>query len=979
MPTCPRDETYRQVNRAYEEWFGRPAAELIGKHISDVLGTQAYETIRPHVAAALAGQPVSFESEVPYASGGARWIRAQYIPDRDTNGNIQGYVSLVLDVTDAKRAEQRLAEEARINETLYRVGTALAQDLDLDTVFARLTDEATALCRAQFGAFFYNVDDPERGRYMLYTLAGVPREKFAGFPMPRNTEVFGPTFAGDGVVRSDDITKDARYGKSAPYHGMPAGHLPVCSYLAVPVVSRTGEVHGGLFFGHAERAVFTERDERMIVAVAAQAAVAIDNARLHAATITAEQQYRALAESSPQLVWTTTPDGSVEYCNPQFLAYVGFSLEEMRREPKWHVLVHVEDMARATDAWSHALSTGEPYEVEYRFRRASDGSYRWFLARGACVRDGEGRIVRWVGSCTDIDDHKRSEETHRFLAEAGALLASSLDHRQTLPALARLAVPHMADWCSIQLLDSKGDLERVAVAHADPHRLDVIREIERQYPADENDAARRIVRTGASEYVHELTDDMLVASSRDPHHLELIRILGLRSWMAVPIKVDRRTIGVISLASSESGRLFDQRDVDIAEELGRRVGASIDNARLFEMTQQERRRAEEASRAKDELLGVTSHELRTPLNAILGWVRMLRSGHLSDDKRERALETIERNVKIQVQLVEDLLDFNRVITGKLRLALAPLEPAEVVEAAVDVIRPAAEAKNVRLQVLLDPDAGILNGDAERLQQVVWNLLSNAVKFTPKDGRVYIRMQREDSHVEIVVADTGAGIAPAFLPHVFQPFRQQDATATRAHGGLGLGLAIVKHLVELHGGSIEARSDGVGKGATFVVRLPVSPLRSASLPPPATPVSRRGDTHALLQCPPELEGLRVLVCEDEPDARELLESILTGCKATVTLAGSVTEALDRFSENIPDVIISDIGMPEASGYDLIRRIRALPADKGGRVPAVALTAYASMADRTRALMEGFQNHVAKPTEPQELVAAVAALAGKFTRP
>jgi PAS domain S-box-containing protein len=695
------DETYRQVNRAYEGWFGRPAAELIGKHISEVLGTRAYETIRPHVAAALTGQLASFESEVPYATGGARWVRAQYIPDRDASGKVHGYVSLVLDVTDAKRAEEQLAEEARINETLYRVGTALAQDLDLDTVFARLTDEATALCRAQFGAFFYNVDDPERGRYMLYTLAGVPREKFAGFPMPRNTEVFAPTFVGNRLVRSDDITKDPRYGKNAPYYGMPAGHLPVRSYLAVPVVSRSGEVHGGLFFGHAEPAVFTDRDERLIVAVAAQAAVAIDNARLHAATTTAEQQYRALAESSPQLVWTTTPDGRIEYCNPQFLAYVGLSLEQMR-DPVWDALLHAEDVQKAIGAWTAALASGEPYEVEYRFRRASDGSYRWVLARGACVRDGDGRIVRWVGSCTDIDDQKRSEETHRFLAEAGALLASSLDHRQTLPALARLAVPHMADWCSIQLLDNNGGLERVALAHADPHRLELVREIERQYPADENDAARRIVGTGTSEYVREISEDMLAARSRDPHHLELIRFLGLRSWLAVPIKVDKRTIGVISLASSESGRLFEQRDVDIAEELGRRVGTTIDNARLFEMTQQERRRAEEASRAKDELLGVTSHELRTPLSAILGWVRMLRSGHLTEDKRERALETIERNAKIQVQLVEDLLDFNRVITGKLRLALAPLEPAEVVEAAVDVIRPAADAKNVRLQVLLDP-------------------------------------------------------------------------------------------------------------------------------------------------------------------------------------------------------------------------------------------------------------------------------------
>nr|MDQ2647102.1 ATP-binding protein [Myxococcota bacterium] len=837
---------------------------------------------------------------------------------------------------------------------------------------------ATALCRAQFGAFFYNVNDPERGRYMLYTLAGVPREKFAGFPMPRNTAVFGPTFAGAGAVRSDDITKDPRYGKSAPYHGMPAGHLPVRSYLAVPVVSRSGEVHGGLFFGHAETGVFTERDERMLVAIAAHAAVAIDNARLHAATMTAEQQYRALAESSPQLVWTTTPDGNVEYCNPQFLEYVGLSIEAMRRGPVWDQLVHPDDVQRATTAWASALSAGEPYEVEYRFRRASDGSYRWFLARGASVRDSEGRIVRWVGSCTDIDDHKRTEETHRFLAEAGALLASSLDYRQTLPALAALSVPRMADWCSIELSSNSGELERIALVHADPHQRDLFREIESQYPPDENDAARRIVGTGKSERAREITDDQLVASSRDPHHLELIRNLGLRSWMAVPIVVDRRSIGVISFASAESGRRFEQRDVDVAEELGRRVGTMIDNARLFEMTQRERLRAEEASRAKDELLSVTSHELRTPLTAILGWIRMLRSGHLGEEKRERALETIERNARIQVQLVEDLLDFNRVITGRLRLSLAPLEPTHVVEAAIDVIRPAAEAKNVRLQVLLDPDAGTVNGDAERLQQVVWNLLSNAVKFTPKGGRVYVRMQREDSHVEIVVADTGSGIAPAFLPHVFQPFRQQDGTVTRTHGGLGLGLAIVKHLVELHGGTIEARSDGEGKGATFVVRLPVSPLRPASPSPSAKTLARPNEALAMLQCPPELEGLHVLVCEDEPDARELLESILVGCKASVTLAASVAEALDRFSERIPDLLISDIGMPDASGYELIRRVRALPVEKGGRVPAIALTAYASMADRTRALMEGFQNHVAKPTEPQELLATVAALVGRFAR-
>ena len=812
---------------------------------------------------------------------------------------------------------------------------------------------------------------------MLYTLSGVPREKFAGFPMPRNTAIFGPTFAGQGVVRSDDITKDPRYGQSPPYRGMPAGHLPVRSYLAVPVISRTGEVHGGLFFGHSATGVFTAKDERMLVAIAAHAAIAIDNARLHAATTAAEEQYRALAESSPQLVWTTTPAGAVEYCNPQFLAFVGMSLEQMRREPVWHLIVHPDDVPAATTAWTKALETGEPYEVEYRFKRAGDGSYRWFLARGVPVRNAEGRITRWVGTCTDIDDRKRAEQTQRFLAEAGSLLAASLDYRATLSMLARLAVPHMADWCAIELVTEAGAVDRVALVHVDRNRMGLIDELERQYPPDGNSTTPRVVRTGASERIREVTDEILMASARDPHHLELTRELGLRSWMAVPIAVHRRTLGAIVFASSESGRLFEPRDQEVAEELGRRVGVTIENARLFEMTQRERLRAEEASRAKDELLSVTSHELRTPLNAILGWTRMLRAGSLTEEKQARALETIERNANLQVRLVEDLLDFSRVVTGRLRLALAPIEPALLVDAAIDVVRPAADAKHLRRHVLLDPAAGMVYGDAGRIQQILWNLVSNAVKFTPKGGRIYVRTQRKDSYVEIIVSDTGAGIEPSFLPHVFQPFRQQDATITRTHGGLGLGLAIVKHLVELHGGTIEAHSDGPGKGATFIVRLPVSPLRAASSGASPDAVTREARNGGGLQCPPELDGLRVLVCEDEADARDLIESILVGCNATVVLAASAAEALEHLREALPDVIISDIGMPDASGYELIRQIRALPPEKGGRVPAVALTAYASMSDRTRALMEGFQNHVAKPTEPQELLAAVAALVGRHT--
>ncbi|HEY8926126.1 MAG TPA: ATP-binding protein, partial [Polyangia bacterium] len=670
------DKTYRALNRRYAEWFGVDPEQAPGQPLAAVIGEAAFAVIEPHLQTAMTGVVASFEAEVPYARLGPRWIRATYVPDLGSAGDVRGVVTLVLDVTEAKRAVERLAEEAAVNETLYRVGTGLNTNLDLDSIFQRLTDEATKVCRAQFGAFFYNVEDTSRGSYLLYVLSGVPREKFAGFPMPRNTDVFAPTFRGDAVVRSDDITKDHRYGHHAPYHGMPPGHLPVRSYLAVPVKSRSGAVHGGLFFGHEEPGMFKERDERVVVAIASQAAVAIDNARL---------------------------------------------LETVRRE---------------------------------------------------------------------------------------------------------------------------------------------------------------------------------------------------------------------------------------------------------------RVRAEEANRAKDLFLGSLSHELRTPLTAIMGWARLLRSGSLAAEKRERAMETIDRNARAQAALIEDILDLSRITSGKMRLEVAPVEVAHVVEAALDTIRPAADAKGVRLQAVLDPDAGVVHGDATRLQQIFWNLLSNAVKFTPRAGRVYVKLSRTDSQVQLLVSDTGKGIPGGFLPWVFDPFSQADSTSTREHGGLGLGLAIVKHLVELHGGTVRAESEGIDKGSSFVVQLPVAPVRSTPSAAPH-PVAVSPSAGHGFECPPELAGVRVLVVDDEADGRELMRTILEGCGAQVSTAGTAVDALQLFQAAPPDLLVSDIGMKGNDGYWLIRQIRALPVERGGRVPAVAVTAYAATRDRTRALMEGFTNHVSKPTEPQELLAVIAASVGRTT--
>jgi PAS domain S-box-containing protein len=615
-----------------------------------------------------------------------RHSRIQVLDGRDV-----GRVWSFRDVTEKRRADETLRDETRILELLNQTGALLASQLDLRTVVQAVTDAATALSGAKFGAFFYNVVGNDGEAYMLYTLSGARREDFELFGQPRATPLFAPTFRGEGPIRCVDVLADPRYGKTPPHHGMPAGHLAVRSYLAVPVVARSGEVIGGLFFGHPEPGVFTERSERIVAGVAAQAASAIDNARLYEGAQRAAEERRELLES-----------------------------------------------------------------------------------------------------------------------------------------------------------------ERAA-----------------------------------------------------------------------------------------------------------------------------RSQAERASAMKDEFLATLSHELRTPLNAILGWSQMLRLPTMNPADLRRGLETIERNARAQTQLIEDLLDMSRIASGKLHMNVQSMMPAVVVEAALETVRAAAEAKGIRLTSALDPAAGPIAADPNRLQQVVWNLLSNAIKFTEKRGRVTVRLQRAGSHVEICVDDTGIGIAPEFLPHVFDRFRQADASSTRTVGGLGLGLAIAKQLVELLGGSVRAASPGPGEGATFIVELPLMAVHF-------DPASVRGasdhhgaESQGLGRV--DLSGVSVLVVDDEPDARDLVARVLVECGALVMTAGSAREALAAIERTRPHVLVSDVGMPNIDGYQLLRMVRELGLARGGGVPAIALTAFARSEDRTRALRAGFLVHVTKPVEPAELVATVASVAGRTGEP
>lgn len=432
-----------------------------------------------------------------------------------------------------------------------------------------------------------------------------------------------------------------------------------------------------------------------------------------------------------------------------------------------------------------------------------------------------------------------------------------------------------------------------------------------------------------------------------------------------PLSHEGRIIGTLTIIEDVTERVA--REAELQAQIEER-------SRLLSSEKLARNEAERANRLKDDFLATISHELRNPLNAILGWAHMMRLGKLTPANQERAVETIYRNAKSQAQLVADLLDVSRIISGKLRLDVRTVDLINIVNAAIDSIRPAVDAKGIRLQIILDPAGGPISGDADRLQQIVWNLLTNAVKFTPKGGRIQVKVQRIDSHVEVVVSDSGIGISKEFLPHVFDRFRQADASITRVHGGLGLGLSIVHQLVDLHGGSVSVESEGEGQGATFTIMLPFVGVISSPQEVESDHPSQSDDVISLDGLP-SLQGLKVLVVDDEADTRELIQEVLKECGSEVITSRSAAEALVALEEHKPDILISDLGMPDEDGYSLISKIRALPSEHGGQIPAAALTAYARAEDRMRVLRSGFQFHLPKPVDSAELVTVVASLAGR----
>jgi PAS domain S-box-containing protein len=676
-------------------------------------------------------------------------------------------------------------------------------------------------------------------------------------------------------------------------------------------------------------------------------------------------------------VIATDATGAVTLMNPVAERLTGWSEAEARGKPLATIFRIINEHSRkpVESPVDKVLALGVVVGLaNHTVLIARDGREIPIDDSGAPISAGDG-VQGVVLVFRDVTEKKRSEGRHDFLSDATALLAESLDYEVTLHRVADLAVAHFASFCAIDLVrDGEPVPRRLVASHADPTKIELANELSRRYPPapTARTGVPRVLRTCASELRSEIPQDGPAgAESFDEADLHQARELGLRSRIIVPLASSRGiALGTMTLAYAESGRTYTKDDLDLAEELGKRCATAIENAELYASVQRAREAADAANRAKDEFLAVVSHELRTPLNAILGWAKMLGTSHVDETRRGRAIDTIERNAVAMTQLIEDILDMSRVISGKMRLDVQRVELHRVIEAAIESIRPAADSKGIRVAWSRDSELPSLMGDPTRLQQIVWNLLSNAVKFTPRDGQVDVELHENGSALELVVSDTGKGIDPSFLPHVFDPFRQQDSSYTRTRGGLGLGLAITRQLVELHGGRITAESDGDGRGAKFRVTLPIAAVAVISERPSASSFDPRRVRE--LEHPAQLKGLGVLVVDDEPDARQLVALILEACECRVTTAASVDEAIAAISREVPDVLVSDIAMPGKDGYELIRYLRALAPPDGGDIPAAALTAYTRVEDRRRILNAGFSMHVPKPLEPAELVAVLTSL-------
>ena len=730
------------------------------------------------------------------------------------------------------------------------------------------------------------------------------------------------------------------------------------TWLVVNPVRARGAALGALVTLWRRRQAGPIEDLKALDVIAAQSAVALENAHLHAASESERARLDLILEEIPDDVWIVDAEARLVRTNSAGRRTLGLGaddplpdLSELGR--RLEEFDGNEGGGGAGDLGLRAALRGRPVTgALYTLRRGADDTERWLLASAAPLRDHDRRVIGAVGVSTDITERRRAEEMLRLLAAASVTLAASLDHRATLTAMAQVTVPGLGDWCLVDLLEEDGTVLRLPAAHVDPSDTEAAADLARLAPDPSTFAAA--LAAFPEPAICDVGEAPLVSMLPEPERRGMLRALHLRACMAVPVVVRGRKVGLLQLATSWSGRRYRAADLAVAEDLAYRAAMAIDNARLYQT-------AREADRRKDEFLAVLSHELRTPLAPLLTWVEVLRRAPDTAHVRHAA-EVIERNVRVQRALVNELLDLAAITRDKVALETQSIDLVELVRACTDTLRGEAERKSIRLAVELSEHHLTVKGDPNRLHQVFANLVSNAIKFTPSGGLVRVTLEREGGAAVARVRDTGEGISPAFLPHVFEIFKQQEEGTRREHGGLGIGLALAKRLTELHQGTIAATSQGPGRGTEFIVRLPLQDrIDDAETVAEPAPVAASEEQDR------PLRDLSVLLVEDADDMREAMRTMLEELGARVVDAGNGEEALARLRPEETDVVLCDLRMPLMDGYEFVSLLRKDP--ERAHVPVVAVSGFASQESYSRTQDAGFDAYVTKPFEYATLVATL----------
>jgi len=905
------DQRYRFNNRAYEEWFGHPATEIYGKHLPEVLGETAYEGIRPYVEQVLAGEEVTFETQIPYKDGVTRYVNATYVPRFNSQGKVEGFVALVNEITDRKQAEATLRE----SEARFRLMADAAPVL----IWMSDTDK---LC------YYFNLP------WLNFTGRTIEQERGNGWAEGVHPDDF------DRCLGTYVAAFDARQPFKMEYRLKRFdGIYRWVMDEAVPRYGLEGE-----FLGYIGSCVDIE-----------------DHKQAEEALRQSESRLRLIFESAKDYaIFTLDLNGIIASWNSGAERLLGYTeTEAIGCSIRMIFTPEDNEQGQAEYERQTALLQGRAEDERWHVRK--DGNRFWASGLMMPLLNEADCPQGFVKIMQDKTAQRQASERLQLLYETTRDLLKTQQPLALMHTLFRKLSVQLDLHCYYNFMVEEKDNR--LMLHL------------RNYDGLSEERAQAIAWIELGEYLCGLvaqTQQQLVLNqaqiSTHPN-AKAISEMGITAYAGQPLIAQGRLLGTLSFASRTRTH-FTPAEIELLRSTCDQIAIALERASLNDSLQQQAEQLRQANRIKDEFLAVLSHELRSPLNPILGWSKLLQTGKLDAAKTAQALATIERNARLQSELIEDLLDVSKILQGKLSLNMRPVDLALTVESAIETVNLASVAKSIDIRTVLDPQVGQILGDSGRLQQIVWNLVSNAVKFTSAGGRVEVNLTRVGNQAQITVADTGIGIAREFLPYVFDYFRQKDGATTRKFGGLGLGLAIVRHLVELHGGTVVADSPGEGLGATFTVRLPLSGKVKGQENSLAG-LSERSSADE------PLSGMRILVVDDEPDMRDLISFLLEDAGAEVVTVAVPQEALTALTNFQPDVLLSDIGMPGMDGYMLLRQVRSLPPERGGLIPAIALTAYAGEFNQQQALQAGFHRHLAKPIEPDQLIKTIAALLSKNT--